>query len=95
MAREKDKMELQEKLDRVVTARFGGDYEAAFRHYDTDRDGAINKAELKALLGDAGIASRWTRWAWVNAIIQEVDADGDGQISWPEFAAVFEVGERS
>jgi hypothetical protein len=91
MASEQNKRELQEKLDVLVVARFGGGYETACAHYDADHDGSISKAELKALLADAGIGSRWTRWAWANAIIKEVDCDGDGLVSWPEFTAVFEA----
>jgi Ca2+-binding EF-hand superfamily protein len=91
MATEQNKRELQEKLDVLVVARFGGDYKAAFAHYDADHDGSISNTEVKALLADAGIGSRWSRWAWANAIIKEVDCDGDGLVSWPEFTAVFEA----
>jgi hypothetical protein len=93
VASEQNKQELRDKLAALVGARFGGDYEAAFGHYDADRDGAISRDELKALLGDAGVGSSWTRWAWAAGIIDELDANGDGVISWSEFATVFEVGE--
>jgi hypothetical protein len=52
----------------------------------------ISKDELKALLSDAGIGSGLTRWA--SGIIEVVDRDGDGGISWAEFEAVFE-GRRT
>lgn len=93
MASEQNKQELRDKVAALVGARFGGDYRAAFGHYDGNNDRTISKDELKALLGDAGVGSSWTRWAWAAGIIEELDADGDGLISWPEFAAVFEVGE--
>ena len=93
MASEQNKQELRDKLAALVAARFGGDYEAAFGHYDANHDGAISRDELKALLGDAGVGSSWTRWAWAAGIIDELDANGDGVISWPEFTAAFEVGE--
>ncbi|MCE9529599.1 MAG: EF-hand domain-containing protein [Planctomycetes bacterium] len=93
MASDQDKQELREKMAAVVGARFGGDYEAAFRSYDADHDGAIEKDELKSLLSDAGVGSMWTRWAWAAGIIKEMDADTDERITWPEFAAAFEKQE--
>jgi Ca2+-binding EF-hand superfamily protein len=78
----------------LVGRNFGGDYQAAFGHYDANRDGAISRDELQALLGDAGVGSGWTRWAWAAGVIEELDADGDGFISWPEFAAALGDGGR-
>jgi Ca2+-binding EF-hand superfamily protein len=89
VASEQNKQELRDKLAALVGAKFGGDYRAAFGHYDANRDGSISKDELKALLADAGVGSGWTRWAWAAGIIEELDANGDGVIAWPEFAAVF------
>ncbi len=89
MANEMHEHDLRERLAALVATRFGGDYKAAFTHYDADRDGMIRKEELKSLLGDAGIAGSWSRWAWAEKIIDELDANGDGIISWPEFASVF------
>ena len=91
MATEKQKRELEEKLTTLVTTRFGGEYRAAFEHYDSDGDGSISKDELKLMLSDAGIGSGLTRWAWANGIIEELDKTGDGRISWEEFSAVAEV----
>ena len=89
MASVENKRELEEKVTALVKSRFGGDYRAAFGHYDADGDGAISKAELKALLKDAGIGSGLTRWAWAKGIMGEVDTNADGGISWAEFEAVF------
>ncbi len=89
MANEMHEHDLRERLGALVASRFGGDYKAAFTHYDADRDGMIRKDELKTMLGDAGIAGSWSRWAWVEKIIDTVDANGDGVISWPEFSTVF------
>jgi calcium-binding protein CML len=92
VASEQNKQELRDKVAALVGAKFGGDYAAAFGHYDANRDGVISKNELKVLLADAGVGSGWTRWAWVAGVVEELDADGDGFISWPEFAAVLEDG---
>ncbi|HEY1188518.1 MAG TPA: EF-hand domain-containing protein [Gemmata sp.] len=94
MAREQQKQEIDDKVTALVRGRFGGDYKAAFAHYDADCNGVIDKDELKALLADAGIGSVVTRWAWANGIMSEVDKDRDGAISWAEFESVFE-GNKS
>lgn len=72
--------------------RFGGNYKAAFVHYDADGSGDIYKNELKALLSDAGIGNVLTRWAGASGILSEVDRDR--AISWAEFETVFE-GKKS
>ena len=90
MANEGRRQEVDEKVTALVKTRFGGDYRAAFAHYDADGDGTISKDELRALLSDAGIGSGLTRWAWAKGIVAEVDTSGDGSISWAEFEAVFQ-----
>jgi Ca2+-binding EF-hand superfamily protein len=95
MANEEKRQEIDDKMTALVKIRFGGDYRAAFAHYDADGNGVIDKDELKTLLSDAGIGSGLTRWAWAKGIIGEVDTSGDGSISWEEFAAVFEASEPS
>ena len=89
MASEEQKQEIDDKVTALVANRFGGDYRAAFAHYDADGNGTIDKDELKVLLKDAGIGSGLTRWAWAKGIMGEVDTSGDGAISWEEFEAVF------
>src|SRR4051812_20912893 len=86
MATEEQKRELQEKVGKIVAAKFGGDYHRAFEHYDQKKkDGRINKDELMELLKDAGIGNFITRGVWADGIIGELDTDGDGAISGPEF----------
>ncbi|QJW98387.1 EF-hand domain-containing protein [Frigoriglobus tundricola] len=89
MAADDKKQEIDDKVTVLVRDRFGGNYRAAFAHYDDDGSGAIDKDELKLLLSDAGIGSGLTRWSWASGIMKEVDTDGDGGISWAEFEAVF------
>lgn len=90
MANDDKKQEIDDKVTALVRSRFGGDYRAAFVHYDTDGNGRIDKDELKALLADAGIGSGLTRWAWAKGILGAVDTDGDESVSWAEFEAVFQ-----
>ena len=90
MASEENRRELEVKVTALVAARFGGDYKAAFDHYDTNGDGFIGQDELKVLLVDAGVGNSLTRWAWAAGIVAELDTDHDGAIAWSEFSAVFE-----
>ncbi|HEV3438320.1 MAG TPA: EF-hand domain-containing protein [Gemmata sp.] len=92
MASELQKQELMEKVSSLVGTKFGGDYSIAFQHY-ADGNGKVGKDGVKALLKDAGIGSVWTRWAWAGALITELDGDGDGVISWLEFAVAFKKQE--
>lgn len=89
MATQEQKLELQDKVGKVVTDRFAGDYQKAFQHYDRqNKDAKINKAELVELLKDAGIGTWITRAIWADGIIAELDTDQDGVISAAEFQAV-------
>lgn len=83
--------ELKQKVGALVTHKFGGDYKRAFGHYDTDGDGAIGKAELVALLADAGVGSGMTRGIWASKIIDKLDTSSDGTIDWSEFESVFKA----
>ena len=89
MATVEQKREIQEKVCRLVTERFGGDYHKAFDHYDCQqKDGKISRGELLQLLKDAGIGNWLTRDAWIEGIISELDTDNDGMISAAEFNTV-------
>jgi Ca2+-binding EF-hand superfamily protein len=85
MASEDNRRELEEKVTALVATRFGGDYRAAFDHFDANSDGVIDNDELKALLKEAGIGSGLTRWAWAKGVMDEADTDTSGTISWAEF----------
>jgi len=93
MATDADRQELADKVAALVKARFGGDYQSAFRHYDADSDGKITKAELKKLLSDAGVGNLVTRSAWAAGIVGELDRNADDAISWDEFEAVVKGGQ--
>jgi len=90
MATQTQKRELEKKLHSLIGTRFHGDRGAAFNHYDADGDGSVNEDELKRMLADAGIGNGFTRWAWANGIIEELDKTGDGMISWDEFTSVLD-----
>lgn len=54
---------------------------AAFNLFDRDGGGSISANELKETLG---VGKNIDEKIW-NELIQEVDANGDGEISFPEF----------
>jgi calmodulin len=62
----------------------------AFRVFDTDNSGSIDKKELKRLMKKLGQA---LSEAELDAMMDEVDTNGDGQISFEEFKELM-VGFR-
>ena len=81
--------ELKEKVAKLVTEKFGGDYKAAFAHYDTSRGNSIGKNELVQLLSDAGVGNALTRGTWAKKIIEKLDRNEDQAIAWSEFESIF------
>ncbi len=77
--------ELKTKVGALVNQRFGGDYKAAFDHYDGSHDGGVNRDELVQLLADAGVGNAFTRGMWADGIMEKLDLDKDGRIQWSEF----------
>jgi hypothetical protein len=73
------------KVAALVKERYEGSYRAAFDHYDEDNDGKMSNRELVDLLYDAEIGIRFTRWAIALKVVQTLDTDGDGLVSWEEF----------
>jgi hypothetical protein len=81
--------ELKEKVGKLVTTRYEGDYRKAFDHYDRDKDSTITKDELVRLLSDAGVGNALTRPIWAGKIIERLDRNIDDAIAWHEFETVF------
>ena len=85
--------ELKTKVGSLVRHKFDGDYKRAFAHYDTNKDGGIDKSELVQLLADAGVGNGITRGTWASRIIEKLDSSGDtkgnAMIEWSEFETVF------
>jgi hypothetical protein len=93
MMSERGRRELRDGVSTLVGTRFGGNYRVAFAHYDRNWRGQIDWEGLMTLLVDAGVGGRWTRPGWAGAVFAETERNGQGFISWPEFAVLFEVGE--
>jgi len=74
--------ELVAKVRALVAGRFDGNYKTAFDHYGNG--GRIDVDGLGRLLKDAGVGNFATRGTWVAAIIDKLDGDRDGFISFAE-----------
>eukprot|EP00397_Hematodinium_sp_SG-2012_P002780 GEMP01002788.1.p1 GENE.GEMP01002788.1~~GEMP01002788.1.p1 ORF type:complete len:602 (+),score=113.76 GEMP01002788.1:79-1806(+) len=57
---------------------------AAFRIFDANGDGKISKAELAEVLKSRGLLDEFGEQT-IQGILQDVDQDGDGEISYDEF----------
>lgn len=60
--------------------------QAAFKMFDKDGSGIITADEIKEVLQFGG--TNQLNAAAINAIIKQVDENGDGQISFEEFVAM-------
>jgi len=78
-----DEQLLHDNVDKLVTGRFGGDYQAAFNHYASN--GGLGVNQLKNLLSDANVGNFITRGTWADEIIKRFDTNGDKLINWVEF----------
>ena len=58
--------------------------EDAFKFFDKDEDGKLNKAEIVKLLKEAKITG-FIRGMVYSKLIEGYDKDGDDLISWEEF----------
>lgn len=64
--------------------------QAAFKMFDKDGSGVISAAEIKEVLGFGGNLDN----AAIEAIIKQVDENGDGEISFEEFVTMMKkIGE--
>ncbi|MEP7121650.1 MAG: EF-hand domain-containing protein [Byssovorax sp.] len=91
MASSSDKEELTHKIKGLLLRKTGSSsresMQTMFKSYDHDKNGRIGASELKDLLNDASVGNGFTRGAWVDGIIKELDTNHDGEISWEEFDA--------
>lgn len=81
MPTDTQKQELIDKVSAWIAHRFGGDYSIAFAYYDHTKSGKMNRADIGCLLKDSDIGNAFTRGLWVDAILAELDTDGDGALT--------------
>jgi calcium-dependent protein kinase len=55
--------------------------QAAFKVYDKDDSGSISTDEIKDIIG---VGKKIPKNIW-DEVVQEVDANGDGEVSFDEF----------
>ncbi len=80
-----NQLELQTKLGKLSTDKFGGDSKKVFDHYDANKDGGLAHPELKTMLGDAKVGNIATRGLWADGILDKIDGNRDRKIQWDEF----------
>ena len=79
---DKKELELVAKVQGLVMDRFDGNYKSAFDHYGDG--GRMDEEGLERLLKDAGVGNFATRGSWTAAIMEKLDGDRDGFISFAE-----------
>lgn len=68
---------------------------AAFEAFDDDGSGAISASELRKVLTKPGTVNTLLSLEEVEAIISRFDVDGDGELRFDEFAALWTAKRRS
>lgn len=87
-----EERELQDKVTRLVDARFKSDWRRAFDHYASGSTADVGRDQLLDLLSDAGIGTWATRGMWADGVLKKMDSNGDKRISWAEFQSVLQSG---
>nr|XP_016849883.1 PREDICTED: calmodulin [Anolis carolinensis] len=69
-------------------------FKELFSHFDVDGDGAISTKELKTVLGSfEDMKLKFAEEIMdekLDAMIKEIDTDGDGKVSYEEFVKMLE-----
>ncbi len=71
------------KINDLVQRRFGGNWQAAFRHY-AGRDGQVDREGVLRMLADAGVNFPPPSMV-ADRLMEKFDADRSGRISFGEF----------
>jgi len=64
----------------------------AFRIFDRNGDGKIDKSEIGAVLGDSGVQA--TAQRDIAELMTEIDKNGDGEIDFEEFMEMMRAGNK-
>lgn len=89
MMTERGRQELWGRVSALVGTRFGGSFEAAFRHYGRHPGGRTGWDGVSALLLDAGVGNWSTRTALSAEVMLDLDRDGKGRVGPAAFTAAY------
>lgn len=83
---ENPEIELVTKITALVKEKFGGNYKRAFDNYARDEklDKVLGRDEILVLLSDADIGNTFTRGRWADGILEKLDQNGDGLVTFSE-----------
>ena len=76
--------EVAEKVGNLVNSKFGGDYNAAFKHY-ANGGSEVSRDGVKQMLSDAGVGSWATRGLYTDGLMKRFDTNANGAVSMKEF----------
>ncbi|WP_299672322.1 EF-hand domain-containing protein [uncultured Polaribacter sp.] len=80
------------KIRILITNQFDSP-EEAFQFFDSDKDGRLNKSEIKKMLRDAEI-SGFLSGIVANELLKGYDKNSDDTINWEEFKVAISELER-
>lgn len=86
-----EEMHRMEQLSKMDSIKVMSQYQEAFRRYDTDGSGSIDREELKEVLESLGDELNANE---IDTILEEADTDGDGAIDYQEFCTMMEKRKR-
>ncbi|WP_299057828.1 EF-hand domain-containing protein [uncultured Polaribacter sp.] len=86
------KEDILRKIRILITNQFDSP-EEAFQFFDSDKDGRLNKSEIKKMLR-AGEVSGFISGLVANELLKGYDENSDDTINWEEFKVAIAELER-
>jgi Ca2+-binding EF-hand superfamily protein len=79
--------EIKMKVASLCQSKYSGDYQKLFDSYNTAKNGKLCSDEIMKILEDAGVGYRFTRPIILYSIVQVLDTNHDGFVTFDEFKA--------
>jgi Ca2+-binding EF-hand superfamily protein len=88
----------QQVLEKEILAQSGSglsaeqlqEFKECFKHFDKDADNLLDRLELGACLKSLGEEVNFDQGGKLDQILQGIDGDGDGKVTFDEFAGYME-----